>query len=347
MKQRNVVLGLIRRRKLKMRLLSIFVVSFCSAYGLRAEVSHALQNAYRNGAMSKVVYRVVDDDGMVVTNATADIWYSSYGRPQDNAHWREHSDSNGVFVAEHRTNERLNVYVYKDGYYGTRDAVSYFDSANAKVEDGKWLPYGEMRTVVLKRILNPVSMEASDGLSYYKYPPSGVWAGFDLQCCDWISPYGNGRFPDMLVRFQKTNTADGYLKTMEVSFTNNLFAGFYQMPMDRFSEMQSVYRAATNACYQKIASFEVRRDKKGLHRNDLDKNHYLVFRTRTAIDSDGKLRSAHYGKIYGDWRFCERGGMAIQQIFFNPRENDTNLEDAKTVKEADDLRNAIKEKVRR
>jgi hypothetical protein len=320
-------------------ILFFLVLASGTAYG---RVSAEMKSAYREGAMSKVVYRVVDDDGMVVTNATADIWYSSYGRPQDNAHWRERSDSNGVFVAEHRTNERLSVYVYKDGHYGTRDAVSYFDSTNAKVKDGKWQPYGEMRTVVLKRILNPVPMDASDGLSYYKYPPSGVWAGFDLQRRDWTTPYGNGKFPDMLVRFQKMNTADGYLKTMEVSFTNNLFAGFYQMPMDRFSEMQSCYHASTNACYLKTVLFEVCRDKKGLHRKDLDENHYLVLRTRTTIDKDGKLLSAHYGKIYGDWRFCERGGMAIQQIFFNPLENDTNLEDEKTVKESDDLKNAIK-----
>ena len=60
----------------------------------------------------------------------------------------------------------------------------------------------------------------------------------------------------------------------------------------------------------------------------LDVNSYLVFRTRTKVDSDGKLISAHYGKIYGVWEFFDV--MMAANVQFNPTPNDTNLEDLET-----------------
>lgn len=288
-----------------------------------------LTDAYRDGAMSRVVYRVVDDRGTAVSNATARICYKSYGRPQDNAEWETCTDRDGKFVAEHRTNERLKVFVRKDGHYGARDEISYFDMKRNSVSDGKWLPYGDTKTLVLKRILNPTEMNSSAGLDYHKYPPFGKWAGFDLQRRSWTPPWGEGCHPDMLVRFEWQNTENGYHRTMKVSFTNNPFAGVYQLKADDSSEMDSVYCADTNATYLSSLLFTVDRDANGFRRHDLEEDQYLVFRTRTATNETGRLVSAHYGKIYGNWRFGERGGMAIQRIEFNPTPNDTNLESSR------------------
>ena len=68
----------------------------------------------------------------------------------------------------------------------------------------------------------------------------------------------------------------------------------------------------------------------GMKENDtrLDDKSYLVFRTRTEVDENGNLVSAHYGKIDGLWEFF--GSMRTASIQFNPTPNDTNLEDAKT-----------------
>lgn len=313
-----------------MKMGTVLAVLFFSVAFTLPGVVKTLADAYRNGAMSKVVYRIVDDRGIVVSNAIAYIWYRSYGRPQDNADWNVLSDENGVFVAEHRTNEKLSVYVYKDGYYGTRDAVSYFDSKKSRVSNGKWLPYGAMKTLVLKRILNPTKMCSSEGLDYYKYLPPDQWGGFDLQKREWVSPWGGGEHADMLVRFTNRHLPDGYYRTMEVSFTNNPFAGVCQLKTDDYSEMNSVYHADTNAVYTNSLLFEVTRNGRGVRRLDLEEGQYLVFRTRTQTNKVGALVSAHYGKIYGNWRFGERGGMAIQKIEFNPIPNDTNLEDKAT-----------------
>ena len=111
---------------MKIATVAIWCIGFLplSLVGASAE----LAAAYRNGAMSRVVYRVIDNHGGIVSNAIAHVWYRSYGRPQDNENWLTKTDTNGCFVAEHRTNEKLSVLIGKEGYYNTRDEVSYFDT---------------------------------------------------------------------------------------------------------------------------------------------------------------------------------------------------------------------------
>ena len=119
---------------------------------------------------------------------------------------------------------------------------------------------------------------------------------------------------------------------MYSSFTNNPCAGAYEMKADSFSELKTIYEAETNAVFSSLLKYTFKRGKKGNERNELADGSYLVFRTRTKIDKDGKLLSAHYGMIVGNWRFCEKGGMAIEGLRFNPTPNDTNLEDAETAR---------------
>lgn len=296
----------------------------------------AFKQLILNGAVAKYVYRVVDDEGSPVSNATAHIWFRSYGRPQDEAGWVAKTDTNGLFEAEHRLNEKFSVGIDKVGYYHTHDEINYFEMSAEKrlsiVKDDKWQPYGELRTVILKRIRKPVRLLSSGNLQYYKYPPLGRWVGFDLCKRDWAPPYGNGEFSDAEIRFEKNITEDGYVKTMEVTFTNNPFAGAYEVAVDSFSDLKSVYRANTNALFSGVFKYTFKRGKGGPERNELEEGRYLVFRSRTKVDRDGVLLSAHYGIIFGDWRFFEKGGMAVERLLFNPTPNDTNLEDAETAR---------------
>ena len=306
------------------------IVRFCGA-----GVDESFIRAIRDGAMAKVVCRVVDDAGSPVSNATAHVWFSSYGRRQDNADWLVVTDGNGMFTVEHRTNEQLAWIVQKAGYYQTRGKILFRDreTEGPKVVDGKWQPYNEMRTLVLKRILNPIKLSDPNASCYHKYPVSGKWTGFDLQKCDWVSPLGNGRFADMMIRFTHEMTSDGYLKTVDVSFSNNQCAGVYLMTKDSYSEMDSVYVANTNAVYTNSLRYELERiGKRKRVIRELGTDEYLIFRTRTTVDHDGKLISAHYGRIMGDWRYWEKGGMSFGPVFFNPTPNDLNLEDAETAR---------------
>ena len=127
-------------------------------------------------------------------------------------------------------------------------------------------------------------------------------------------------------------TDDDLVRTMEVSFADNPHGGAYRTDADENSELMTRYAANTNAVFTETFRFEFRHKGRELLRDELKSNEYLVFRTRSEVNPDGTLKSAHYGVIMGNWKFFERYGMSIGKIVFNPTPNDTNLEDAETAR---------------
>jgi len=295
-----------------------------------------VQEAQRKGAKAKIIYRIVDDEGTPITNATIHgQWQNDYPRKT----WKETftTDTNGEFVAKGKVGGRFGFYVKMDGYYLSSTGVDFHwrEGVSPLVKDGKWQPYGERRMLFVKRKINPVNAPTVKfgGLSV---PVTNVWLGLDMEKFKWVKPYGDGINSDMLLRFN-SEPVNKYVvnwATMEVSFTNNPYAGFYVMPKDGFSEMKSAYHADTNMVFHTGITYSIGRLSKDDHR--LDENHYMVFRTRTRIDNDGKLVSAHYGKIYGRWDIWD--GTEARMMFFNPTPNDTNLEDMMTFKESESAR---------
>ena len=99
------------------------------------------------------------------------------------------------------------------------------------------------------------------------------------------------------------------------------------MKKDDFSDFKSVYNADTNANYLQTLVYSFDRDpQKHPVVVELEEDEYLVFRTRTKIDEKGRLISANYGVLYGQWQFVGPGGMKIPFLVFNPTPNKTNLE---------------------
>lgn len=299
-----------------------------------AEVSKDARLAIRNGAVGRYTYRVVDEGGSVVPNARAHVWFRSYGRPQDNSDWVVESDSNGMFTVEHRFNERFSVAFDKNGYYHSHDEVNYLAMPELPVKDGKWQPYDQVRTMVLKRIKSPgavgVFCEDSHRL---RIPIWGEWIGFDFELGDWVPPYGNGKFTDVLLRFhsevRKRRVDFSY--AMDVCFTNNPFGGAYQMKFDERSDLRTQYQADTNRAYQSTFSFSTECSPgKAVISNFVDSDSYLVFRTRTRVDRTGNLVGAHYGKICGIWRSTHKE-MLLSDGCFNSKENDPNIEGDQTL----------------
>ena len=313
---------------------------------LSAALDSATSRAYVDGAEAKVIYRVVDDAGVPVTNALAHIWFRSYERKEDDVHLTAMTDVDGRFVARHRTNEQLSCTINKEGYYQSSDRINY-PKENRFVKDGKWQPYGEARVVVLKRIKSPIEMLHRDGLVDMKIPAYGQWLGFDFERYSFVPPFGEGIHSDVLLRFSKNGIpGKGYAMHMEVSFTNNPFAGAYKLKSDSFSLMRSAYQADEKKAYEKSFSYSYERlqGKRPVF-DELGGDEYLVFRTRTRVDDKGQLVSALYGKIYGRWHFVGPRGMSISHLFLNIVPNDTNIEDKDTANHAAKLyMNAIKSK---
>lgn len=287
------------------------------------------ESAIRNGAVGKYVYRVVDDEGHSVPNALAHVWFRSYGRPQDKADWVLETDTNGMFSVEHRFNEMFSVGIDKEGYYHTHDEIKYLAMKELPVKNGKWQPYGETRTVVLKRIKNPWGGKVFSGNEcHHKIPVFNQWLPFDMEKSDWLSPYGNGVVDDVLLRFKKKETDKWYVYTfsMEACFTNNPYAGFYIKSLDGFSDLKTSYFADTNAHYRTSYLYlKECIEKKTTKTIGLEESQYLVMRTRTRIDKDGNLIGAHYGKYCMSWR-SDHVEMHFGGGCFNPVENDLNIE---------------------
>ena len=310
--------------------LMVLWVAFAAAV-LQASVDESLRQAYFKGADAKVIYRVVDDDGTPVVGATAHVWFRTTYPKKVIKDWILTTDTNGMFVAEYRTNDRLSVGIDKTGYYHTFDRVTFSDPCvYPSAKGGKWQPYGNTRTVVLKKIENPQRLICWERTKDYKIPVYDTWLGFDFGRYQFVAPYGEGKDSDVLLRFTLKNPSrKDYHMRMEVSFTNMPYAGAYLMKKDGFSDFKNVYHADTNAtyCQSLVYSFDRYPAKRPVS-VELGEDEYLVFRTRTEVDENGRLASANYGVLYGPWCFVGPRGMNIPFLLLNPTPNDTNLEDS-------------------
>ena len=283
------------------------------------------------GAKAKECFYVVDQDGKQVKDARIRGAFWTGGGINDYEPVDGLTNTNGEYVAEGKSQYKLRYTVSKDGYYSTNGEVLYVGTWSVPaVKDGKWQPYGTQRKIVLKQIKNPLNCGRVCGLKDFKVPVFDKWIGFDFDRHEFIPPYGSGSYADALLRFvlYRPSKKEYHMK-MEVSFTNQPYAGAYAVKKDKFSELQSVYKANTNADYKSMFVYSYDRfpDKRPIV-NKLSKDEYLVFRTRTKVDTDGNLISARYGVLYGEWSFVGPRGMNIPFVIFNPKPNDPSIEDS-------------------
>ena len=313
------------------------VLAMCFALSLvldvQALVDASLKEAYFKGADAKIIYRVVDDEGIPVEGASAHIWFRTTHPKLVIDDWTVNTDSNGVFIAEHRTNDRLSCRISKDGYYHTFDRVTFSDpSAYPLATGGKWQPYGTTKIMSLKKVESLGKLcvfPDSKRMCRWKIPAHDRWIGFDLEVFDWVEPAGKGKYDDVLIRFRSEmkNQYFDFHFDMDISFTNNPYAGVYERKKDKFSMFEWDYNADTSCVFKDSLSFwcEHRPGKRGV-KQCLAEDSYLVFRTRTKVDEEGNLKEAHYGVISGEWMSGSET-MRISDGCFNPIPNDTNIED--------------------
>lgn len=196
---------------------------------------------------------------------------------------------------------------------------------------GDWSLYGFSALSIpwksLMAVSNDDALLRNDGVYRWRVLSHGIPAESFATGANRIP-----KFSDVLLRFtRKAKSRNDYHMSMEVSFTNQMYAGAYVLKQDLQSEMKSVYNAETNATY--VQSFSYMYDRPAQNcgaREKLKEDEYLVFRSRTVVDDCGQLVSARYGKIYGPWHYVGPRGMSIHSIYFNPTPNNTNLEDCHT-----------------
>lgn len=281
-------------------------------------------------------FKVLDFDGNPISNAVVRVntfkkWIPGEGFGRDEMMDIDGiTDTNGVasivFLCK---SMNFSYSVRAEGYYGNGGRLGF-----ARAGSGFTLRQTQFETnlvVRLKPIVNPTPMYVQDLKPYsgrHKSMPqkalSGVW-GYDIKTGDWTEPYGKGKDVDFFVEYSYEHFFKDRVVDCALVFTNNVHDGFY-IAKSTGTRFCSDYVANTNATYVKRLDFGSWGKKyKGNYATDLlDDNEYIVLRTRTKCDKDGRIASAHYAKIYGP--ICFNGGFAHNGSYFNPNENDPNLE---------------------
>lgn len=295
--------------------------------------------ANARGAKALERFRVVDDLGAPVPRARIEGMWGTLS--SNAATFESETDTNGVLSVKGVTRDMLMYTVKKEGFYSSHGEVRYVDTWSVPaVKNGIWQPSNVERRVVLKRVRNleKLAVPSREKIMDCRVPVQDEWIPFDLEAFDWNAPYGTGRFPDVLLRFHERKTAAWYdfTSTMDVCFTNNPYAGAYELKKDLFSDFKTVYKADSNAVYRSNFAYKCERTASGQKTvRMLDRNSYLVFRTRTKVDKHGNLKSAHYGVIQGEWMFNGKM-MRFSDGCFNANENDVNVEDGFFLEETQD-----------
>jgi len=245
--------------------------------------------------LAKINVKVIDELGAPVNNAGLKIRFSSESDPvkggtDENGHFEGTSGSDdGVIVGE----------IKKAGYY-----ESYFSHNFYKKKLGMWQPWGEEISVVMRPILNPVPMYVRN--TFFYVPALDKEIGFDLSKADWVVPYGLGTHADfVIVVVRRYDNSTNFDATMILTFSNPYDGIQVVKDSDRDFDNGSRFtlsREAPLSGYQQKLNIRVSRGRYGRHSDKTDDNNH-IFRVRSEIDEDGKLKRAMYGKIRGEFRF--------------------------------------------
>ena len=137
---------------------------------------------------------------------------------------------------------------------------------------------------------------------------------------DWVAPYGKGINADILFEAhldqRPQNDAD-YRLTVSFPKTGDGIQEFVVPDMEKGSDLRSPHEAPVSGYQSQWV--QTRNRKPGQpETGNLDANRNYIFRVRTALDQQGNVVSAHYGKIYGDF---------LQfRYYLNPTPNSRNIE---------------------
>ncbi len=259
----------------------------------------------------KATEQVVDESGHPVAGALATIGY--YTNSQS-VTVEKITGTNGLFEFQDTSPSEYADYSFeakKDGYYSIWQQVNLQSPYNP----AKW---NIEKTLVLKKVGKPIAMYAK---SVDENPPTlGQPVGYDLMVGDWVCDGHKGVSADMI--FQKwayRKSGADYEYKVKVTFPKNGDGiQIYTVPeSEAGSGLRSPHEAPPDG-YQPELNKERSAHPGQPPKNDSDPNRVYFFRVRTALDHNGNVVSAHYGKIYGDF-------MQFR-YYLNPTPNDRNIE---------------------
>ena len=282
--------------------------------------------------------RVVDEDGIPVAHAKATIAFigivQGSGRTHDGI-----TGVDGQFSATGRAQHSVFLVAKKAGYYEARvDGLSSASDLD--------------QIVVLPRILNPTPLCVWDsrigkGILGLRFPAQSEWLGFDFEVCDWVEPHGTGRVPDLRMKFtnefldwkhSETDMANNRRINPDVSETEmkRIYGKWdAELEISFPDEGGGIVEATRFLAYSRLKlphqapasgygpARRYTANSYSPRRAGDDVGFFL--RTRVKRDAGGRITSANYAKIMGDFQVDPRGGVRFA-YYFNPIPNNRNLE---------------------
>ena len=319
------VLGLI--------VVSILVIAYYLHFGYilpgKAQVGH-------------LIVTLSDTEGRPITDATVfvktlnrvGIMSGKYER--DYNQFSARTDSNGVadvsfqFLASHfdrrleTPSHHSKAVRFQSDYFSRASNVvyrtmSFFPKRNPR----PMFAYGNMDYL---RLPTNRTEYVSNGVKVVRCPTVAV----DLEKCELLPPFNNRTPAGVHADFQferyyvETNGVGNYYG--RIVFPPG--CGAYKGIKTRNVSFPSTYEADTNAVFLSEISFSSVRDLatgRGLFvRHLLETNEYMVLRTRLSVSDNGVTNGWHYSKILGP--IYVSGAWSFEELVFNPRLNDPNLE---------------------
>lgn len=309
----------------------------------RARQVYEWKKAQNVGVKAKLVYKVVDENGDPVVGSRYEVGLNTHPLALIPLHgdvrrYEGLTDGSGHATVSGRC---MNLIIYrrfsKEGYYDSHDTgISFAEYDYKGIKDGKWLPYGQEQTVVLKKIHNPISMYWYGFWLRVPYDELAAGCGYDLEKADWLPPLGKGEVADFIARGYWDGEEDWNKREfgIEITFPNEGDgAVFCKKDMD--STHKEPYCAPTDVEYQRKVTLRY----KSISKNDkimpeIPKDQVLVMKTRTHKKEDGVEVSSYslfrYLNVSLNWKSPKEPWEKVMRIgigyFFNPTPGDTNLE---------------------
>lgn len=299
---------------MKMRYFIYFLVVVFVAWVLIARLMH----------IAKVSVKVVDENGRPIEGAKIELCF--YGGCLTKDATKGTTDSNGLFSAVGSSRDGVTGGgVEKVGYYNSVFGHDFFMRSS-----GMWQPWNKQIMVVLRPVVNPVSMYVRN--RWFEIPVVGKEVGFDLSKFDWVPPYGSGEYSDFFFKVERNDrTADDFDATLTLTFPNK-YDGVLVVKGDRGGDFSAgsrfrLPRQAPEDGYQKKLVKSISQGTKGWYYDKSEDNNY-IFRVRSEVDKEGRLKRAMYGKIWGDISFDPRGSgtASIHILYFLNPDYTRNLE---------------------
>jgi len=228
--------------------------------------------------------------------------------------------------------------------------TSFFDSTiKAKTDDhyessfGKmwikkrtgnhWEPWPVEVKLIMKKIGNPHPMyvvsRETDGRFRYPKDVSGP-VGFDLLRRDWVAPHGKGERADLYLEGVKGgNGGSSSIPPGHVQLTfPNPGDGVFPAREELGGSLLFGPQEAPEDGYLKEWKFPNYRPAEGEDLNSVPGAYTIVFRIRTELDSEGKVRSAYYGKLPGgiSYTYGPYASIVRMTYYLNEQPNDRRME---------------------